>query len=363
VLSAGAAAGGALELRAARRADLDALVGLLLRREGTERDEAAARRTLQDLDPTRCIAWLAAAGGDPVGLSTVLVRTVAAGPRSWRAGYWCALYVDPAFRQRMVYPILPRAMHRAVAAGGLDFVYAAVRIPWLVTAHERIGLVRLGDLPVLAKPLAPVALLARHRGLGGAVEAAGWPIDRAAAAYHRLRRAGALAGHAVAPLAWDGPGLLEVAPLWERAAAGWIGQPWTAELLRRRYGEPGAGYTLLAVRRRGRLLAAAVVRVVERERLRLGVVLDAVADDPGDDAAYRAALAAAEGHAHARGCQAVLALDGPGILPAGTLRGAGYLATPERYTFLVWPCGEAGPGSPLRDLPRWRFGFGDHDAF
>ena len=362
MLSAGAA-GASLELRAAARADLDGLVGLLLRREGTEPDEEAARRTLQELDPACCIAWMAAADGRPVGISTVLVRTVAAGARSWRAGYWCALYVDPAFRQRMVYPLLPRAMHRAVGAGGLDFVYACVRIPWLVAAHQKIGLVRLGELPVLAKPLAPAALLARHRGLGGAAEAAGWPIDRVAAAYRRLRRAGALAGHAVAPLRWDGPDLGEVASLWERAACRSIGQPWSADLLRRRYGDAGAAYALLAVRRRGRAVAAAVVRVVRRERLLLGVLLDVVADDPGDGWAWRAALAAAEAHAHALGCHAVLALDGPGVLPEGTLRAAGYLATPERYTFLVWPCREPGPGSPLRDLRRWRFAFGDHDAF
>lgn len=363
MLSAGLTEDAPLALREAGRDDVDALVALLLRREGTEPDEAAARRTLQGLDPERCVAWIAASADRPVGLSTVLLRTIVLGAQNWRAGYWCALYVDPTFRQRMVYPLLPRAMHRALSAGGLDFVYASVRIPWLVEAHQKIGLRKLGEIPVLVKPLAPVALLARHRGLGGAVEAAGWPVDRAAAAYRRLRWAGELAGHAVEKIAWDGQRLAEVAPLWERAAAGRIGQPWTAELLRSRYGPAGAGYVLLSVRRRGAVKAAAVVRVVRRERLLLGVLLDAVAEDPNDKTAFGVALAAVERHAHAFGCHAVLALDGPGLFPAGTLGRAGYLTSPERYAFLIWACREPGPGSPLLDLGRWRFGFGDHDAF
>jgi hypothetical protein len=363
VLSAGAVDAQPLTLREAGPGDVAELAQFLLRREGTAPDEAAARRTLQDLDPARCVAWIATAGARPVGISTVLLRTVTAGARTFRAGYWCALYVDPAHRQRMVYPLLPRAMHRALRAGGLDFVYASVRIPWLVEAHQRIGLRRLGELPVLAKPLAPVALVARHRGLGRAVEAAGWPIDRAAAAVRRLRWAGALAGHAVEALPWDEARLAEVAPLWARVSAGAIGQPWTAALLRGRYGDPAAGYALLAVRRGGRAVSAAVVRVVERARLLVGVLLDVVAEDLDDAADVGAALAAAERHAADRGCHAVLALDGPGVLPAGALRRAGYLPTPERYAFLIWPCREAGPGSPLLELNRWRFGFGDHDAF
>lgn len=363
MLSAGVVAAAPLELREARPADLDDLVRLLLRREGTEPDEAAARRTLQELDPARCVAWIATSEGQPVGISTVQLRTVTAGARTFRAGYWCALYVDPRFRQRMVYPLLPRAMHRALCAGGLDLVYAIVRIPWLVQAHQRIGLRRLGDVPVLAKPLAPVALVARHRGLGGAVELAGRPVDAAAAVYRRLRWAGALAGHRAEVVPWDAARLAEVAPLWASAAAGSVGQPWSAALLARRYGEPGTGYALVRVARGARVVAAAVVRIVTRARLRLGVLLDLVTAEPGDEAARAAALAAAEGYAHAGGCQAVLALDGPGILPAGALRAAGYLRTPETYAFLVWPCRETGAGSPVLELEAWRHGFGDHDAF
>jgi hypothetical protein len=260
----------------------------------------------------------------------------------------------------MVYPLLPRAMHRALTAGGLDFVYAAVRIPWLVTAHQRIGLRRLGEMPVLVKPLAPVALLARHHDLGGVVEAAGWPVDLAAAGYRRLRWSGALAGHEVEALPWESQPLAEVAPLWSGVSAARVGQPWTAALLQARYGDPAAGYTLLGIRRRGRIVAAAVARAVWRERLLAGVLLDAAAEDPDG---FGAAVAAVERWAHGRGCHAVLALDGPGALPAGTLRRTGYLPSPERYVLLVWPGREPGPGSPLLELQRWRFGFGDHDAF
>jgi hypothetical protein len=357
------AAAESMVLREAGPSDLEPLVRFLRRREGTDPDEAAARRTLQDLDPARCVAWLAHADGRTVGLSTVLLRELAVGGRTLRAGYWCALYVDPEFRRRMVYPLLPRAMHRGLAAAGLDLVYASVRIPWLVEAHRRIGLRKLGDLPVLAKPLAPVALLARHRGLGAVVEAAGRPVDLAAAAFGRLRRAAALAGHEVEALPWGSPGLAELEPLWARAAAGRLGQPWTAELLRRRYDAPGTDYALLAVRRRGRPVAAAVCRAARRERLLVGVLLDVVAADPGDRPALRAALAAVEAYAQVRGCHAVIALDGPGLLPPATLQGAGWLRTPETYAFLVWPCRRPDPDPAVGSLAGWRHGFGDHDAF
>jgi len=352
------------EVRQARRDDLELLVRFLMSREGTDSDETAARRTLQDLDPERCVAWVATSGARPVGLSTVLLRTIAVGYRTFRAGYWCALYVDPRFRQSMLYPLLPRAMHRALKAGGLDFVYANVRIPWLIQAHQRIGLRKLGEMRVLAKPLSPVAMFARHKGLGGAVEAVGRPVDGIAAAYRRLRWAGALAGYRVEELPWDSPRMAQVAALWTRGSRGRVGQPWTDELLRRRYGAIGTSYSLVLVNEGRRLVAAAVYRAVRRERLLLGVLMDVVAEDDGEErAGFGAALAAVERQAYGSGCHVVLALDGPGVLPTGALGKAGYLRSPENYVFLIWPCRELGPESPLLDLQRWRYGFGDHDAF
>jgi hypothetical protein len=309
------------------------------------------------------MAWVAMAGDRPVGLSTVILRTIAAGPRTFRAGYWCALYVDPEFRQTMLYPILPRAMHRALKTGGLDFVYANVRIPRLVEAHQKIGLKKLGETPVLVKPLAPVALLVRHKSLGGALEAAGRPVDGLVRAYRRLRWAGALAGCSVEELPWESPRMAEVAALWSRASSGRIGQPWTLELLRRRYGAAsGTSYSLLVVNRGGRLVAAAVYRAVAREQLMLGVLMDVVAEGDGDGGLTRA-IAAVEREADRRGCHLVLTVDGPGVLPRGALRKAGYLRSRENYEFLIWPCKDLGPDSPLLDFARWRYAFGDHDAF
>jgi hypothetical protein len=350
-----------LEIRQARRDDLGLLLRFLMGREGTATDEPDARRALQDLDPRRCVAWMGMAGDRPVGISTVLLRTIAAGPRTFRAGYWCALYVDPGFRRSMLYPLLPRAMHRGLRAGGLDFVYANVRIPRLVEAHQKIGLKKLGETPVLVKPLAPVALLARHKRVGGGVEAAGRPIDALAGAYRRLRWAGALAGCTVDELPWDSPRMAEVAALWRRASSGRIGQPWTLELLQHRYGAAsGASYSLLVVNRGGRLVAAAVYRAVERERLLVGALMDVVAED-GDGLAR--AIAAVERGAHRRGCHLVLTVDGPGVLPVGALGNAGYLRWGDKYEFLIWPCKDLGPDSPLLDFARWRYAFGDHDAF
>ncbi|HEX9307238.1 MAG TPA: hypothetical protein VF894_07090, partial [Anaeromyxobacter sp.] len=160
------------------------------------------------------------------------------------------------------------------------------------------------------------------------------------------------------------PRMAQVAALWTRASRGRVGQPWTDELLRRRYGAIGTSYSLVLVNEGRRLVAAAVYRAVRRERLLLGVLMDVVAEDDGEErAGFGAALAAVERQAYGSGCHVVLALDGPGVLPTGALGKAGYLRSPENYVFLIWPCRELGPESPLLDLQRWRYGFGDHDAF
>jgi hypothetical protein len=139
-------------------------------------------------------------------------------------------------------------------------------------------------------------------------------------------------------------------------------QAWTASRLRERYAhgeeEP---YVFTGARRRGTLLAAAIWRpVVHESGIRAGVLMD-LAFRAGEARAARAALAAAEQRALRQGCDVMLHLDGLAEARP-VVDAAGYLASPERYSMLVWPR-KAADHPALAELGGWRYAFGDHDAF
>ena len=353
-----------LSLRLASPSDLPHIGTLLRLRDGHPWDDADVRRAVCDWNPARCSTWLAMVGNIPVGMSSIQLRTLQCGTDTYRAGYWTLLYVHPEYRLRMVYPTLPQAMFRAAKAEGLDFIYANVRLPRVARSHQRIGFKAVAEMPVLAKPLRPVQLLVRHKGLKLAPECLGRPLDGLYAAYLRLRWWHTLGNTPATEQAWDSPELVQVAALWREAKAGYVAQQWTADLLRKRYAAPGpaANYGLSVVRRKGRVAAAAVYRAVSRERLRTGILLDLVYAEE-DTASAQRVLAAAEHAMYDAGCQVMLALDGPDTRLGPVLRGYGYLRSSEKYAFLILPCRALAPGSPLYDASRWNYGFGDHDAF
>jgi hypothetical protein len=356
---------GPLTLRPAECSDLPLLVDLFRHRDGAVRDADYVRRAFLDLDPARCISWIALVGDTPVGMSTVYLRTIQQGDTSWRAAYWGPLYVRPEYRHRMIYPSLPRAKFRALRALGLDFVYAAIRHPRLAAGHLQLGFRKLADMPVLAKPLRPVSLLVRHKGWPAWLEWLGRPVDVLYQAYLQRVWARSAATGACERLAWDSPELADVAHAWHEPAAATVGQRWTADRLRERYATPAkdVDYALSVRRCHGRPTAAAVYRVEQRGALRAGVLLDLAA--AGDLGSAGRVLSAAE-HALAQaGCQVLLALDAPGLHLGPLLRRSGYLASGESYMLMILPLRKPDPErpSPTYDGSQWRYSWADHDTF
>lgn len=359
-----APAAGPAQIRAATRDDLPAIRDLLSRRDERRWDDASTAWFVMDLDPARCLTWIAFAGERPVGLSMMYVRELRGPTRSHRAGYWANLYIDPGYRDRLLYPRLPLLMFQEAKARGLAFVYTAVRLRDLADAHTRIGFVKLGGMPVLAKPLRPARLLGKYRGWPW-LAAVSAPLD----AIYGLGLAASWAGAArdlrVEPI---DPASAELDSLGARLrefSGGRVAQDWSPESFAYRYRQTreGGSYRVLAIRRGDRLAGGLVLRTAERGAgIRAGVIMDVIV--PAQDVpAIRAALTHAEREAHAAGCEVMMFLSGLGPEMDSVLRGLGYRRTHEEYELMLWPKGALEGHAGLGDPASWSYSLRDHDAF
>lgn len=327
-------------VREAHPADLPAMAALLAQRDREDgvREPASLEvvaRQLRDLDPSRCRAFVAVDGeGNVVAMNAALLRTLRAGEQRIPAAYWTNLYVHPEHRNAMLYPRVMAALRQAMTAEG-RLLYAAVRREAVAKAHERLGFVRVAEMPLLVKPLRPWRLLSRRRRaaryltwldpawglvLRATSRASAEIVDDLSAVADLMSRA---AGERIAP-AWTGPELqARLAPTFEGDAAGTLG-----------------------FREHGRLVAAVLWQDgVRMNGARLRVVLDVVAEEPE---AARRVLAACERHALDEGREAMLSLQ----------RGRGYFPSGARYILL------ADGRGPVDVRGRaWRFGLIEHDAF
>jgi hypothetical protein len=346
--------------------DLDAIVALLDRRDDVRHRPDAVRSYLCELDPARVMGWIATEQGRPAGMTVLYRRRVLWSDREVQAGYWAHLYVHDEFRHRLVYPRLVQTMMKEGRAAGLELIYTAMRRQAVADAHQGLGFRSLGHLDVRWKPLKPAALLARYRGWS-ALETLGAPADRlygrVMATVTRRGRTGLRVEVADA----TSPFVTQLLGMSERQAATAVHQLWDVPGWRARFGcsLEGHPYTLLLAFAGSALVGGLLLRVAERSSeagrkpVRIGVVLDLVADDPADGVVH-ALLAAAESRTLAENGHAMLWLDGVPVL-SGLMARSGYRPSAETYRMIVWPA-ECLDESTW-DLARWRFPFAEHDAF
>jgi N-acetylglutamate synthase-like GNAT family acetyltransferase len=353
-------------VRRADTSDLPAVAELLSVRDGRPYPLDRVAAVLSDLSPDLCRVWLASADGVPAGITGCYVRRLRWGGVPVQAGYWGLLFVHPDRRQTMAYAQLVLAMFRDAAQGGLELVYTATRRQEVVRAHVKMGCRELGTLSVLAKPLRPGRLVARHKQLGRIAETLAALFDSLYAwpsvLSRRLTRSrpGPIE-QGVSPPA-SASGLLE---LLDQTGEGHTSQAWSTESLearlRCRFG--GKPYTILGVRDGPRQVAALVHTAAEGEKGVLAGVVMAVACAPGHECEARSLLVEAEAIARGEGCDVMLYLDGLGEGLRRLVTGLGYRRAPYAYSILVWPAARALPGAADADLGNWRFSFLDHDAF
>lgn len=356
-----------LLIRKAEPSDADAARALFAIR--SESDEATPTDNARGPDlenPTRKL-WLAFDGGRAVAMTSIQERQLRIGKQQRHVAYWTGLFVDPGYRSSLVYPQLLLAMFAGLRGAGIDHLYAAVRRQLVAEAHQKAGFTKIGDLAVLAKPLRPALLWSKYKRL----------IRQGAA--HRVLRAvcgvpdggiGVLvrlqsmqqAGETI-NIPWTSSDVEEVAALYRVGAGGCTVQKWTPDTLRARYARDDSRYQLLGVRRGNQLLAAVIIRVVDRALgIRAAVIMDLVhAPDAGR--AARAALAAAERLALNHDCDVVLFLDGLPPEDSRLVRRRGYFRSPEKYSLLLRPLRGTAHEPFSVDLRSWRFAFGDHDTF
>ena len=352
-------------IRPATRGDLPAVRELLSRRDEREWDQRSTDWFFCDLDPSRCLAWLAWDGTQPIGLTSVYVRTLALEAREWRVGYWANLYVRPDYGNRMLYPRLPFAMQEGSRRAGLDFLYGSIRRQDVADTHLKIGWGEVGTMSVLVKPLRPARLVAKHFSLGRLAQTLGAPLD---AAFRLLlarswRRApGEPAAESLSP---DEARIVALVGELNRKAPERVTQRWTDAAWRERFRQTreGGRYESFGSRAGEALPAAVICRLATRgEDICAGVVMDVIAR-PGNESDAVPALVAAERRAHQGGAEAMLLLDGLGPRIGEIARGLGYRASRETYRTIVWPKSTLTERPELADVARWRFSFADHDAF
>ena len=351
----------AASLRRAGPQDLGAVRELLAQRDGSPWDESSTRWFVHGLDPARCVAWIAFVGAKPVGLSTLFLRDLRGPSGRAHAGYWANLYVDPAYRDHMLYPRLPLAMFAAAKDLGIEFIYGSLRRLGLLEAHTRLGFAKLGPLAVLVRPLRPLRLVGRYKGWR-ALAAVSPPLDGLYGVALALRRARPLPGITIEAL---DPATTSLAEILNAASARRMTCTWTDESFRYRYARTreGTRFFLAGIRRGGALLGGVVYRIAERlGGIRAGVVMDAIVP-AGEEPLLAAALAMASEHALREDCDLMMFLDGIGPEVSRLFVSCGYRPSPERYEMILWPRQRAAADPALAVAAGWRFGFGDHDAF
>jgi hypothetical protein len=354
-------------IRPATPADLPAIGALLGMRDGTPWDPASVAWFTMDLDPDRCLCWLAWVEERPVGLTMMYVRTLRGPSGTERAGYWANLYIDPAFRDRMLYPRLPMAMFQALPAHRLAFLYTSVRLPDLATAHTRIGFAKLGAMSVLAKPLRPARLIGKYRHVA-LVQRIAPPIDALYRAWLSATRPRVPPGVVVECLEPSRAVIAELVQRIDATPTDRIAAEWTVASMSHRYRQTtlrggGSGYQVAVVRRDGRLAGGLSHRLTERgDGIRAGVVMDVIGA-PVEGGWMAAALADLERRALDGGADVLLFLSGLGPEIAAGFARAGFRPTHEAYELMIWPKQALQSRPALQDLGNWSFALRDHDAF
>lgn len=349
-------------IRQATAADLPVARELLSFRDEREWDQASADWFLCDLDPQRCLAWMAFAGDEPVGFSSMYVRTLNVQGEAKRVGYWANLYVHPAFRDQMLYPRLPMAMGQGLKPAGLEFFYAAVRQRDVAATHLRIGFGFITRFSVLLKPLRPARLIAKHKKLGSIAQALAWPADLLFRAYLAIKKPRGDQDGVATAIALESDEVDAVVAMLNAQGEGCMAQQWTVEAFRDRFSRTreGGAYALLGVKKGSQLVAFVLWRMAERgEAINAGVIMAAA----GEPSCIASALAQAEREAFERGAELMLMMDGMGERYSRLFRGVGYRTSPETYDLLIWPKVKLTADPRLADAAQWRIGFADHDAF
>jgi hypothetical protein len=332
----------------------------------SDRDHSieAARKITSDFMPGEFYGWLAFADDEAVGVTMLEPCILARGARHTNAGYWRYLWVSPDHRKTALYPRLVFTMIADAAEVGIDVVYGAIRRPDVAAGHLALGMQKVAEIPVLAKPLSPARLLSKFRGLGNAAVQLSSVPDFAYGQYLALRRLSLPSGYSVRDVAATDADPETILPALRELYTSELQRPLNPESFASRYdaNADGEEYRVLSVEKAGETHAAIVYRTALRGNDIHNLVLMELGYRLPDQNALRVGLSELERRAMRLGCEVVLCLSNSSVMQSH-LRKWGYFKSNETYILMKKPTRPNTAGTITDKTDDWHFTFADHDAF
>lgn len=319
---------------------------------------------MADLEPGHYYGWVALAGEEFVGVTMLEACTLNVSGKTCAAGYWTNLCVRPDYRKTTLYPRLVYTMIGGAAELGMDLVYGAIRRPEVATGHLSLGLEKVGEMPVLAKPIRPARLLAKHRGPGNGLPLLTAAPDFLYSQYRAVRRLSKPRDEVIEDYAVSECDPRSVLAPLRASDSESVQRPRTAEDFAKRYrwNPDGDPYRVLSLKRSGATQAAIVYRSAVRGRDIRTIVIMEMGHLPAEEQALRLCLFELERIASESECDVILCLSSN--LPVqALLRSAGYMESNEKYVLMKKATGRPGSCVFPAKIAGWYFTFADHDAF
>jgi hypothetical protein len=353
-----------ISIRRATAGDVPQIADMMQLVSGREHSVEAARTMTADFAPGRFYGWLAFAGNEPAGLTTVEPCILERRGTAINAGYWRYLWVRPDQRRTTLYPRLVFTMIAEAAVLGMDLVYGAIRRPDVAAGHIALGMQRVGEIPVLARPLRPARLFSKFHGFADLFVRLSAIPDLPYAQYLSLRRSSTRSGYVITDIAATEVDPGAVIPALREIYAQDLQRRPTPESFANRYysNSDGAQYRVLTVGRSGAVSAAIVYRIAVRGNDIRNLVIMEMGYRFSDQAAMKFGLLAIEKQALQLGCEVILFLSSRWSSQT-FLRKLGYFRSNETYILMKKPTGRNATAIVTENLNDWYFTFADHDAF
>ena len=353
-----------ISIRPAVASDVPQIAEMMRSVSEREHSVEAVRMMTGDFLSGDFYAWLAFAGDEPIGV-TMLEPCVLEHNGIWtKAGYWRYLWVRPDQRRTALYPRLVFTMLSEAAKLDMQVIYGAIRRPEVAAGHIALGMQKVGEIPVLVKPLRPGRLFSKYHGLGNVLTGLSAVPDFAYQQYLSAKRWATRSSYSATDFATTEIEPETVASVLRSLYPSKLQRPLNRDYFRKRYGlnSDGAEYRVLTVNRSGALQAAVVYRPAVRGNNIHALVLMELGFRGSDPGALRFGLLELEKKAIHLGCEVMLALTSPSEMQQ-FLKTLGYFRSNEMYILIKKATPLGRDAAISNDMNDWYFTFSDHDAF
>ena len=353
-----------ISIRRATAADVPQIADMMRLVSGREHSVEAVQMMTADFAPGRFYGWLAFADHEPAGLTTLEPFALERMGTAINAGYWRYLWVKPDQRRTTLYPRLVFTMIADAAALGIDLVYGAIRRPDVAAGHLALGMQKVGEMPVLVRPLRPVRLFSKFHGFPDTCVRLSAIPNLAYGRYLSLRRLSADSSYAVTDRAASEVDPNVVIPSLREMYPSEIRRRLTPETFANRYysNTDGEQYRVLWVEGCNAVRATIVYRTAVRGNGIRNLVIMDMGYRFSDEAALKYGLLNIEKRAMQLGCEVILFLSSRTSIQT-LLRSLGYFRSNETYMLMKKPTRQNAAAMVTENLDDWCFSFADHDAF